>query len=97
MLIDGIQWDDGNREKCQKHGVSLAKIEFVLRSQDLMIFPDPFEAEARLRGIGRTVQGRHVFIVWTQRRSGALTLLRPISARYMHDKEIEHYERSQEH
>ncbi|ODT74593.1 MAG: hypothetical protein ABS76_36575 [Pelagibacterium sp. SCN 64-44] len=95
MLIDGVQWDDGNRDKCQKHGVSLAEIEFVLMSATLMVLPDPFPDEARLRGVGKTAEGRYVFLVWTERQSGGLNLLRPISARYMHRKEIEHYERSQ--
>jgi uncharacterized DUF497 family protein len=30
MVIAGIEWDDGNREKCGKHGLSTAEIEFVL-------------------------------------------------------------------
>ena len=27
MQVAGFDWDDGNREKCRKHGVSLAEIE----------------------------------------------------------------------
>lgn len=93
MRIDGIQWDEGNRAKCRKHGVSLAEIEFLLISSELMVFPDPHVGEVRLRGVGRTASGRHVFLVWTERVEGRSRLLRPISARYMHEKEIEHYER----
>lgn len=95
MLIGGIEWDDGNREKCLKHGVSQAEIEFVLMSQSLMIFPDPFSGEERHRGIGKNARGRYVFLVWTERHGTHTLLLRPISARYMHQKEIDHYERSQ--
>jgi len=36
-----------------------------------------------------------VFIVYTIRESGTGLRLRPISARYMHDKEIRHYEQQQ--
>lgn len=36
--------------------------------------------------------GRHIFVVFTLRDRGADRLIRPISARYMHRKEIEHYE-----
>jgi hypothetical protein len=25
--VDGFDWDDGNRSKCQKHGMSIAEIE----------------------------------------------------------------------
>jgi hypothetical protein len=34
-----------------------------------------------------------VFIVFTLRRKGEEALIRPISARYMHKKEIEAYEK----
>ena len=27
MEFDGFDWDDGNRDKCQKHGVSIGEIE----------------------------------------------------------------------
>ena len=30
MEFDGFDWDDGNREKCQRHGVSIAEIEHAL-------------------------------------------------------------------
>src|SRR5215217_1252510 len=92
--IEGVQWDDGNREKCQKHGVSLAEIEAVLASESLMIFPDPNAHEERLRGVGRSADSRYVFIVWTLREQAEGLFIRPISVRYMHQKEIEHYERS---
>jgi uncharacterized DUF497 family protein len=37
--------------------------------------------------------GRRVFLVFTLRRKGDKQLIRPISARYMHKKEIESYEK----
>ena len=36
--------------------------------------------------------GRHVFLVAMVREIDSQTKLRPISARYMHQKEIDHYE-----
>jgi uncharacterized DUF497 family protein len=51
------------------------------------------QREERLRAIGRTDKGRGVFIIFTLRRKGDELLIRPISARYMHKKEIEAYEK----
>lgn len=46
-----------------------------------------------MRAIGKTPEGRYVFLVFMLRKQGAAALLRPISARFMHQKEIDHYER----
>jgi uncharacterized protein len=61
----------------------------------LAILPDAAHSqrERRFRAIGRTDKGRGVFIVFTLRRKGEELLIRPISARYMHKKEIEAYEK----
>ena len=91
MKIAGFDWDEGNWPKCGKHGVSREEVEQVLlRSPAVM--SDPHLDEPRLRAIGRTKAGRYVFLVFMLRQSGEKTRLRPISARYMHLKEIEHYE-----
>jgi uncharacterized DUF497 family protein len=37
-----------------------------------------------------------MFVVFTVRRRGDEVLIRPIGARYMHRKEIEHYAKSYE-
>lgn len=95
MQIAGFQWDDGNRGKCRKHGVDLEEIEALFSSATLLVFPDPHMSESRLRGVGRTTGGRHVFLVWTLRETPEGLLIRPISARYMHAKEVEHYEQDQ--
>lgn len=95
QAIVGIEWDDGNREHCQKHGVTLAEAEEVLRGP-LYRLPDRAHShtEARLRAIGRTTSGRHVFAVYTVReREGALWL-RPVSVRFMHKHEVETYEKA---
>ena len=60
--VAGFDWDAGNLEKCQKHGV------------------------------GKTHRGRYVFLVFTIRERHGERLIRPIIARYMHRKEVAHYE-----
>ena len=91
MKIEGFDWDDGNWPKCGKHGVSLEEIEQVLLGNPA-VMPDPHPDEPRLRAIGRTKAGRFVFLVFMLRQDDIQTLLRPISARFMHQKEIDHYE-----
>ncbi len=50
--------------------------------------------EARMRVLGKTRAGRYVFLVFMPRTVQGRKLIRPISARYMHKKEIDHYESS---
>ena len=94
MVVAGFDWDDGNRSKVAKHGLSVEQVEAVLRGQ-LHVAPDPAHSglEQRFRAVGRTAPGgRAVFIVFTLRaRAGAL-FIRPISARFMHAKEVRRYE-----
>lgn len=92
--VGGFEWDEGNREKCRKHGVSLAEIE-ALFTRLVMILPDHVHsiAEERLKAIGRTGTGRHVFVVFTIRERDGRKYIRPISARYMHQKEVDSYEK----
>ena len=75
--IVGFDWDGGNREKCQKHGLTIAVIENLLRSP-LGVFPDPQHSkrEERFKAIGRTEDGRAVFIVFTLRGRDGETLIR---------------------
>ena len=91
MKIAGFDWDDGNWPKCGKHGVSVEEIEQVLLGNPSVML-DPHPDEPRMRAIGRTKAGRFVFLVFMLRQDDIKTLLRPISARFMHQKEIDHYE-----
>ncbi|MDR2613909.1 MAG: BrnT family toxin [Candidatus Accumulibacter sp.] len=91
MKINGFDWDCGNWPKCGKHGVSREEIEQVFLGTPA-VMPDPFPDEPRGRAIGKTIAGRYVFVVFMPREIDGQTKLRPISARYMHQKEIEHYE-----
>ena len=91
--IAGFDWDAGNLEKCQKHGVSVGEIEGLFaRPHTIRVDVEHSLAEERLKAIGRTDQGRQVFVVFTIRERNGERFIRPISARYMHRKEIEHYE-----
>jgi uncharacterized protein len=91
--VQGFDWDDGNREKCQKHGVSIAEIEALFMNAP-RIAPDPKHSddEDRMIAVGRTNAGRPVFVAFTIRTKNR-RLIRPVTARYMHAKEIAAYEK----
>lgn len=91
MQIAGFDWDHGNWPKCGRHGVSREEIEQVFSGAPA-VMPDSFPDEQRMRAIGRTIAGRYVFVVFMLREVGGVTRLRPISARYMHQKEVVSYE-----
>jgi len=77
-----FDWDDGNRKKCQKHGVPISEIEAFL-SGTPRIAPDyrHSEAEKRYIAVGRNTHGRAMFVAFTMREQGGQLLVRPISAR----------------
>jgi uncharacterized DUF497 family protein len=95
MPFHGFEWDDGNRGKCQAHGLSIEDIEWVLMHAETLIVPDGRHSgsESRFIAVGKTSVGRYAFVVFTPREDVRGTMLRPISARYMHRKEIERYEK----
>jgi uncharacterized DUF497 family protein len=92
--ISEFDWDDGNRSKCQQHGVSPGEVE-ALFDRPVLIIPDEAHSaeETRLRAIGKTARGRSVFLVFTVRERDGKRLIRPITARYMHRKEVRSYEK----
>ncbi|MGO8920707.1 MAG: BrnT family toxin [Stellaceae bacterium] len=92
--VSGFDWDDSNREKCRKHGISVAAIESLFQNA-IAVFPDPAHSrgETRFKAIGKTDEGRSALVVFTLRKRGGETFLRPISARYMHAKEVKYYEK----
>lgn len=92
MKIAGFDWDEGNWPKCGKHGVEREDIEAALRAARFRI-PDPEPNEPRYRTMAPAGGGRFVFVVFTYRQKDGQQFIRPISARYMHDKEIRAYER----
>jgi uncharacterized DUF497 family protein len=93
-VVAGFDWDRGNRAKCRKHSVSVEEIESLFL-RPVMILPDESHSltESRLKAIGKTAAGRYVFLVFTMREKEGKRYIRPISARYMQGKEVEHYEK----
>jgi uncharacterized protein len=94
LRVSGFDWDEGNRKKCEKHGLSIMQIEAVFANGP-RVAPDPkhSEAEDRLIAVGRTKAGRPVFVAFTLRTKDKRRLIRPVTARYMHAKEVEAYEK----
>jgi uncharacterized protein len=92
--VGGFDWDRGNRAKCQEHGVSIAQIESLFAhgprlAPDLKYSGD----EDRLIAVGRASTGRPLFVAFTIRTKKRRRLIRPVTARYMHAKEMEAYEK----
>ena len=97
VIGSGFDWDDGNRQKCQKHGVSIEEIESVF-ANDPVVYRDEIHSrdEERWQAIGRTLRGRAVFVVFTIRQVHEGWRIRPVSARFMHVREVENYGRTHE-
>jgi len=93
LRVSGFDWDEGNRAKCQKHGLSIAQIE-ALFARSPRIAPDPKHSmdEDRLIAFGRTSTGRPVFVAFTIRVKNNRRFIRPVTARLMHAKEVAAYE-----
>jgi uncharacterized DUF497 family protein len=89
IIVEGFDWDEGNVTKCQKHGVTLEEIEEFFQAQ-IYVAPDlkHSQDEERFLAVGRLPSGRPMFVAFTFRNK----LIRPISARYMHEKEAKQYE-----
>jgi len=84
-----FDWDDGNLAKCMKHGLTREEIEGFFRARP-RVAPDAehSQAEQRFIAVGRTPEGRPAFVAFCWRGD----LIRPISARYMHAREVRRYE-----
>ncbi len=91
MHVTGFDWDNGNWPKCGKHGLSREEIEQVLLDNPAVMV-DPHPDEPRMRAIGKTSAGRYVFLIFMVRTVDGRAMIRPISARYMHQKEVDYYE-----
>lgn len=73
----------------------MTAVEAMFRG-DVRIAPDIKHSvpEARWIAIGRSHEGRGLFVAFTLRSKAGRLFIRPISARYMHKKELEAYEKS---
>jgi uncharacterized protein len=91
LKVTGFNRDEGNRAKCESHGISVEEIEAFFRQGHFLVAPDikHSEMEKRLLAIGRTANGRAVLVIFIERNE----LIRPVSARYMHQKEFLRYEK----
>jgi uncharacterized DUF497 family protein len=94
-MSTSFDWDDGNCAKCRRHGVSLAEIEDLFRA-GASAAPDTRHSaqERRLIAVGRTKEGRALFVAFTLRTIDGQERIRPISARYMHEREFRRYDQA---
>ena len=85
--VSGFDWDDGNRRKNDKHGVSMAEAEQVFFNQPLLIVDDHKHSsiEAQFHALGITHEKRLLHITFMIRENGRK--LRVISARTISAKE----------
>jgi uncharacterized protein len=92
-IINGFDWDQGNSRKNEKHGVSMAEAEQVFFNIPLLLLEDKQHSldENRYHALGRTGEHRLLHITFTLRYAGEK--IRVISARSMHKKEREIYEK----
>jgi hypothetical protein len=92
LRVSGFDWDEGNRAKCEKHGLSIAQIE-VFFTRSPRIAPDHKHSgdEDRFIAVGR-IAGRPAFVAFTIRVKDKRRFIRPVTARFMHAKEVAAYE-----
>ncbi len=87
-------WDEGNRSKnWDKHGVSNSEAEEAFFDPNKRLLPDPQHSQGEPRGIliGKTREGRLLFIVYTLRNRH----VRIISARDLNKRrEADLYEKA---
>ena len=94
MRVAGFDWDAGNRSKCRKHGVSTAEIESLFHSP-IAVVPDPrhSKSEERFKAIGKTNRAPGFWSCSLCGHDAAKHSFGRFSARYMHIKEMDHYEK----
>lgn len=88
-----FEWDKGNLDKgYAKHGIEPKQTEEVFVDNESIVLPDVrhSQREDRFIIVGRTLSKIYLFIVFTFRGNK----VRVISARKMHQKEVEKYKRS---
>jgi len=93
LPIAGFEWDEGNRAKCGKYGLSTTEIEhFLLQEGNHIVadFKHSGQQEQRFIAAG-TLGKRFVFVGFTLRSKEGGILIRPISGRYMREKEAKRY------
>lgn len=87
-----FEWDNGNLAKVQRHGVNRIEVEqaYLDKKKNLLFDEKHSFSENRYILIGRNKKKRWIYTVMTLRGDK----VRVFSARYMHNKEVELYEKS---
>ena len=88
----GFEWDKGNVEKPQKHGVTLTETEEAFFDKNKVVFADwkHSVAEPRVTLLGKTKKGRLLTITYTVRVKKIMV----ITARPTNTKEMPLYKKS---
>jgi uncharacterized protein len=91
--LESFDWDTANIEKLwRRHRVAPAECEEVFFDDGMLVsYDEESYEEDRYRALGRTAQGRHLFIVFTVRGQR----IRPLSARDMTRHEQTAYARQE--
>lgn len=91
--LAGFEWDEGNSQKNRtKHGIDQALIESVfLNDPQVLVDARHSKDEPRYFAVGKNAEGRWMFVSFTLRSREQGRFLRPISARYMHQKELKRH------
>lgn len=87
-----FEWDKGNLDKShRKHGVTPEEAESVFTDENSLVLPDKKHSiiEKRFAIFGKSNLNRYLYVVFTVRKEK----IRIISARRMHRKEVEKYEK----
>lgn len=91
--ILAFEWDEENLDKSyKKHGISPKETEEVFVSEELFVLPDKKHSQTEKRhvALGKTQEGKRLFVIFTLRGKK----VRIISARKMHKKEVEKYQKA---
>ena len=94
MKFEGFNWDKGNSGKCTKHGLSREDIERFFLQKEIYVTPDLKHSaeEERFLAIGKGLRNRQIVVAFTFRHRNGKKTIRPISARFMNEKEVQKYE-----
>lgn len=95
MQFEGFDWNEGNINKCQKHGLIKESIEQFFLQKRIFVAPDIKHSteEERFLAIGKGPKNKLIVVAFTFRNIKNTKLIRPISARFMNKKEAQKYEK----
>lgn len=95
LAVSGFEWDTGNASKCEKQGLSRSEIEEFFKGEFQVVFDlKHSRVEDRFVAVGYHPARRPMLVVFSLREREGGVFIRPISARFMHDRELEKYEKT---